>query len=310
MKKVLFLNILVACIISVSAARSEATEQYGTFFIGAKAWGAMWNSGFLKASTKAIRYTALEALAAGLPFGIIAYGSQHIDYPGMGVLGGPVLGYQTPGKKWSFSLSVMWFSYFQQSAYSRMIIVSTQPRFFYPPIKLNNDIKSERNEVDFAISYSINEYLKIFLGYKFQRMIMETYMPSYNPFKLLQLLNIVPDKIDDLLHNVSPGLGVSVPLGQYFAFGAQAGALLVIPNDIKKSYSRSTLASWVSWSRQPQLGYGLNGEASFSADIGKCFIVQLGYRIQVYWTNYSVQFHKYRGVDIFHGIVLSTVFYF
>ncbi len=136
-KSILILLLLIAFPIYLNA---------GTFMFGVKSWYAQWDSGLGK-TLGGYFHDYLEA--SGTP-------NTTTIKPGNGYLAGPLIGYQTEDRKISFSAAAMVFSSFSQ-----------ETEFKVSGDSADLQLNLERKDLDFSMSYSLTDYLKIFFGYKF-----------------------------------------------------------------------------------------------------------------------------------------------
>ena len=273
--------IFIPALISVLFMTAElaATEKHGTFIIGGKAWAALWDSAINRLQKKDIQKHSLWQ-SLFLP----VYNSYSIKGPGIGIMGGPLIGYQTPDNKWNFSLAFMWFSYFETSAKNETYLFLPN---LVPSADNNKTIKFkfDRREVDFKPSYSIDRYWKVFLGYKFQ---WSKIKGSSN----VEMIN----------HSIAPGAGFYYPLGQYFILGIQAIVLCIIPQQSKHRYSPFELMA----KSADKVNLGITGEVTLATIIAEHLVIQIGYRAQIQWVDLigsTIQMHTF---DFFHGITLTV----
>jgi hypothetical protein len=126
-----------ACCVALAAGllimAAPATSQAGTYIVGAKVWGAAWDSWMGKyMEEKNSNVNSAET--------------------GYGVMAGPVLGYQSEDGKWAFSGAFMALSKFNQD-------IKT------PGGDAERDLN--RGDLDLALSYSFLGNFKAFAGYKY-----------------------------------------------------------------------------------------------------------------------------------------------
>ncbi len=254
---------LLACsLVILLCGASHATEKHGTFIIGVKTWGALWHSPWNTVLNSELRDCYLTA-------NVTSFGQTllrgHVEYQNaLGYLAGPVLGYQTPDKKVSFSFAFMWLSNFS-SLYSETGIVKWWS--YLIPYSTKTALQYSRREIDFAVSFAVHDYVKIFAGYKYQSSLKKAEM-------WVTFFNVKFD--DDIMtHIPTAGLAVSYPLSDMFAIGLQAGALYLIPK---------TTDPTIHTFKQ---NAGFNLEPSISALIKDHLILQLGYRYQMYWLSFE-----------------------
>jgi hypothetical protein len=128
MKRIFFCIVFIPLIIVFNTTSLRA----GTVLIGVKFWYAFWDSSTAKCFEEAIaRKTA-------------AYDPEVEAQTGKGYLAGPVLGYQTDNRLWSFSIALMLLNSFSEEIkYFHNIPSRTE---------IPCDVELDRREVDTAIS--------------------------------------------------------------------------------------------------------------------------------------------------------------
>ncbi len=255
-----------------------ATSPAGTYFFGTKGWYTTWDSGILDWLEKDI---AISFRENRLDF------SAHKD-PGTGYLAGELLGYQTDDAKWSFSLALMMVSSFEQDWHGSA-----------GTMELSGDVRLKRYDFDLAVNYTLNKYLKIYGGYKYQDMDLDFILS----FETMMGAQTDIFRVDSQAHIPTIGLGAVYPLQKRIVVGGQAGLLYAIIDMKLKTSGADSENIW------PHPGLGFNTEANVTYMPWKNLIFQLGYRYQAFTT-------KARGpgredittsYDITYGPTLSLV---
>ncbi len=256
----------------------------GTFYTGVKYWQATWDSAILDWFEKDIAETYRENRLILV---------SHKD-PGDGYLAGPLFGYQTDNRKWSFSFSPMIFSSFTQEW-------EGSPG----PVDLHNTIDLKRKDFDFAASYTINKYLKGYVGYKYQDMKMD-----------FNLNFVVPNttfsqdfhyEVESQVHIPTAGLAGVYQISDHFVTGLQAGVLYAIPSLTMKESSLG-----IDQDVKPWPGLGFNTEATLTYQPFQALLLQGGYRYQVFEMEARApgRTDTTRSYDVTHGWTLSAIYVF
>jgi len=262
----------------------------GTFYTGVKWWQASWDSAILdwfeKDIGQSFRENRLQLVS-------------HKD-PGKGYLAGPILGYQTDDRQWSFSFSPMIVSDFSQDWQGSPGIV-----------KLRNTVNLKRRDLDLSASYTINKYLKGYLGYKYQDMKMDMNITfvvpmnnNPNPPTLSQDFHYV---VESTVHIPTAGLAGVYQISDHLATGLQAGVLYAIPTLKLKESSLG-----VDQDVNPWPGLGFNTEATLTYQPLQNLLVQGGYRYQVFKMEARApgRTETTKSYDVTHGLTVSAIYVF
>ena len=228
------------------------TAAAGTYFLGVKGWFATWDSGILD--------WLEEDIATTFTQNRLVFDADRD--PGDGYLVGPLLGYQTDDGKWSFSLALMVFSDFEQDWGGNA-----------GAMMLTGDAELERHDIDFVVNYTLSKYLKIYAGYKYQDSELDFTLTFTPPLGMQQTDKF---KVDFEAHIPTIGLGAVYPLNDRLVIGGQAGLLYAIMDMKIKNPGGDTDNIW------PQPGLGFNTEANITYMPWQGFLIQLGYRYQVF----------------------------
>lgn len=287
MKRTFTLLIICTFILCFSSTKIEANEESGTFILGVKFWYAGWDSSAMGDVKQGV-YNGLDS-GMKTTFGGGTVTTQTGDNSaalGNGWLTGPMIGYQTPGGKWSFSFAFMWWSNFSQkmkTTYNTLVDpldpFTTGLGDTNYTIPADIDIELKRKEIDFAVSYSLTQDFKLFAGYKYSKikvnvsgsidLIHESGIPEANSELTVDTIS------QQVAHYMSIGGGYFYPLLQSLIFGTQAGLLL----GTGKSSSEDRVNIAQSESNWETL-VGFNTEINISKFLTKHFVFQVGFRYQ------------------------------
>ncbi len=278
MKKFLVSSFILVLYLTLWPTISNA----GTFMVGAKGWYASWDSAILDWFE--------QDIAIGFRENRLTLTAD--SDPGEGYLAGPLFGYQTSDGKWSFSFAPMVFSSFSQDWHGTA-----------GSMVLTSDVDLERKDFDLAASYTLTKYLKVFFGYKFQDMDLD-FTLSYDTLVGPQTFRY---KVESMVHIPTVGVGGVYPLSEKFVTGLQLGVLYAIPELNLIKIDTGEVEDIEPW---PSLGF--NGEATATYQLFESFIVQLGYRYQVFTLEARGpgRVEKTKSYDITHGAILSAVYVF
>ena len=205
MKRVMKENMNIIVLVTALFLLAPVSAQGGTYYTGVKYWHATWDSAILDWFEKDIAETYRENRLILV---------SHKD-PGDGYLAGPLFGYQTDDRKWSFSFSPMVFSSFSQEWEGSNGFIN-----------LANSIVLERKDFDFAASSTINKYLKWYVGYKYQDMKMDfnlTYVVPGTNFS-----HVFHYEVESKVHIPTVGLAGVYQITDHFVVGLQAGVLFSV----------------------------------------------------------------------------------
>lgn len=247
-KHILIFFITGTLVLAVSPFKSYA----GTVFVGAKAWYAEWDSGILDWLENDI----------GISFSQNRLSFKAERDVGDGYLVGPMIGYQTDDRKWSFSFAPMIVSDFSQDWDGSAGAMT-----------ISGDVELERQDYDLAATYSLSDYFKVFAGYKFQDMEMNFNL-TYNSGLGGQTDTF---DVEAQAHIPTFGAGVAYPVHKKVVIGGQAGVMYPML-DMKITNENDETDDIIPHSR---LGY--NTEATITFMPVDQFIIQAGYRYQE-WT--------------------------
>ncbi len=285
MKNTIYL--LVVCLFLTLSTTSNA----GTIMLGAKVWQSWWDSAVGDHTAEAADASLEELFAEG------GYLADFRSDPkqGDGILGGPMLSYQTDDGLWSMSLAWMGFGSFSQDT----DLIATVDGIDYAA-EYNLDL--DRSEIDFAISRKVSERFKVFFGYKHQNLEYEYDVSDAGG-------SIPVYKAEATMSMSSVGVAYVHPLFDQLYIGVQGGLLLVTGT---MGYEE------MLWPGEGYGGYtnfdttvGYNGELSLTYMITKKIMLQGGYRLQ------SIQLkadfangESLDDTDTVHGFFLSSLIRF
>ena len=169
---------------------------------------------------------------------------------------------------------------------------------------MKNDLDLKRTDIDIALSYSLNKYVRVFCGYKYQDMEID-FKLSYDT-----LMGYIENKykIESTVHIPTIGTGFVYPVSDKLALSTQLGLLYSIPtlemtdNDGKKH------DIWTEGT------FGFNGEFTLNYQPYDSLIFQLGYRYQYFRLDAKALDDRYSGKtesdDITYGPTVSAVWVF
>lgn len=299
----------------------QAIDNAGTFYLGVKAWGALWDSPYIKVFARELERTeVLLNIGTNSPLADNALWRYRTTYvTGRGYLAGPIASYQTPDRRWTISVAVMWLNYFT-AEYREKLLGDTKlaSQRIFTPLSTSTRVKLQRNEVDSAVSAALNDYVKLFAGYKYQR---STARATMNLVTSLYRGNYLIQ-----VHLPTAGVALSYPVTRVLALSLQAGFLYSFP-ELRETGFKSVDRVYAS--------PGMNAEGGFTIMPVSHFIIQIGYRAQLYEfrmrksnaaaTTIALQQYPYtaailpvsvgykplfRELDLFHGLTMAVVAYF
>jgi hypothetical protein len=231
--------------------------EAGTFMVGAKGWyHTTWDSAPL----------AIFAKQISAEFGLTDYEAVS----GSGYMAGPILGYQTDNGKLSFSFAPMIISHFSQDVYGESMDWGMK-------------VDVSRIDLDFAAACSLFKYLKVFAGFKYQKI-------EYD-LELTQGGDLDGIDFDYWVYIPSAGIGLVYPFNNSIMAGIQAGAGIAIFKDIEVENSLA-----------------FNLEASVTITPFENAFIQFGYRYQQY--TMEVEDSNLKATDRTYGPTFTVVYTF
>jgi len=248
---------ILAVILAVPLTHAHA----GTFMVGAKYWYAQWDSAVLDWFEKDIG-VGFKALGVTL--------NSDID-TGTGYMAGPVFGYQTDDKSWSFSFAPMVLSSFSQDWKGTA-----------GTMNLKTDIDTTRRDYDLAATYSLSqykeklsflEYCRVYAGFKYQTVEYDLKL-KYNT----EMGDVMYDyKLDAKVSMPTIGAGVVYPVFDKLVLGLQGGVGLALIDLKMKDPDK------VTFDIAPEYSYLFTTEGSVNFLPMKNLILQLGLRYQEWY---------------------------
>ncbi|UCD32070.1 MAG: hypothetical protein JSV38_15135 [Desulfobacterales bacterium] len=277
MKKLWILGVVFAWSMIFCPVASGA----GSWMAGVKGWYASWDSAVLDWFEK--------DLAAG--FRENGIDLQADSDPGDGYLIGPLVSYQTEGGKWSFSAALMGISDFSQDWDGSA-----------PGMNVDASLDLERLDFDFAANYTLHKYVKVFVGFKYQK----TEMDFTLRYDTLMTRRVFDYKLDADAYMPTAGVGLAYPIHEKFALGLQLGILYA---DIDLKITDEEGETFDIW---PRSTFGFNGEVTINYQAMDNLIVQLGYRYQIWQleARRPQTLEKIVSDDVTHGVTGLVVYLF
>jgi len=246
-KKIWMLAVVFAC----SMIFCPIAFGAGSWMVGLKGWYASWDSAVLDWFE--------QDLAAG--FRENGINLQADSDPGEGYLIGPVVSYQKEGSKWSFSAAFMGISDFSQDWNGSA-----------PGMNIDSNLDLERYDFDFAANYTVHQYVKVFFGLKYQK----TEMDFTLRYDTLMGPRVFDYKLEADTYMPTAGVGLAYPINEKFALGLQLGVLYT---DIDLEITDEEGVTFDIW---PKSTWGFNGEITLNYQPTNHWILQLGYRYQIW----------------------------
>lgn len=248
---------ILAVILTVPLTHAHA----GTFMVGAKYWYAQWDSAVLDWFEKDIG-VGFKALGVTL--------NSDID-TGTGYMAGPVFGYQTDDKSWSFSFAPMVLSSFSQDWKGTA-----------GTMNLKTDIDTTRRDYDLAATFSLSpykeklsflEYCRVYAGFKYQTVEYDLKL-KYNT----EMGDVMYDyKLDAKVSMPTIGAGVVYPVFDKIVLGLQGGVGLALIELNMKDPDK------VTFDIDPTYSYLFTTEGSVNFLPMNNLILQLGLRYQEWY---------------------------
>jgi hypothetical protein len=277
---------ILAVILTVPLTHAHA----GTFMVGAKYWYAQWDSAVLDWFEKDIG-VGFKALGVTL--------NSDID-TGTGYMAGPVFGYQTDDKSWSFSFAPMVLSSFSQDWKGTA-----------GTMNLKTDIDTTRRDYDLAATFSLSqykeklsflEYCRVYAGFKYQTVEYDLKL-KYNT----EMGDVMYDyKLDAKVSMPTIGAGVVYPVFDKLVLGLQGGVGLALIDLEMKDPDK------VTFDIDPEYSYLFNTEGSVSFLPMNNLILQLGLRYQEWYlkARSPQRWDKTESRDTTFGPTLTVVYTF
>ena len=276
-KKFWILSVVFAWTMAFCPVASEA----GSWMIGVKGWYATWDSAVLDWFE--------QDLAAG--FRENGIDLQADSDPGDGYLIGPVVSYQKEGSKWSFSGAFMGISDFSQDWDGSA-----------PGMDIDSSLDLDRFDFDLAANYTLHKYVKVFVGFKYQK----TEMDFTLRYDTLMAQRVFDYKLEADTYMPTAGIGLAYPIHEKFALGLQLGVLYA---DIDLEITDEEGDTFDIW---PQSTWGFNGEVTLSYQPKEDLILQIGYRYQIWQleARRPQSLEEIVSDDITHGVTGLVVYLF
>jgi len=252
---------------------ASTVTQAGTVMLGVKGWYAQWDSAFDKAIA--------ESFVQGLNDANPGDNWSSTAKPGSGFLAGPMLGYLTDDKDWSFSAAFMVLSSFK---------TSTDWEESTTPLAITTKTEMNRKDVDISISRVLNEYFKVYAGYKYITAKYKTEL-SGSPWFEVEMKNSIP----------TAGIAVATSIAEGLVAGVQGGVMYVMPEYKFEGEKVKTKDS-----------VGLNIEPNLSYLATDNFMLQVGVRYQIYSVKFDDPANGWTGSknDQFLGLTLAGIYLF
>lgn len=284
------------CLLAVLLALHPAKAKAGTYFVGLKSWyETTWDSALLDIYDQNIN--------DDLP-SIGFYDVESDTYVGTGYLAGPLFGYQTNDKLWSFSFAPMVVSDFSQEIRGAALYDIDIGSIFgfpglYMPVTASTKtvVDVTRRDYDLAVSYSLSQfkenysffkYCKAYLGLKYQEIDYDFHLTT-KVGNLSPLTDTV--SFDYQVYVPTLGGGFVYPFTEEIVGGIQVGL---------------GMAHFEGIDVDDSIAYTF--EASINISPAESVIVQIGYRYQ----QFSYDLHtndgrNFSAVDKTRGPTLSLV---
>mgnify|MGYP006281525405 CR=1 FL=1 len=252
---------ILVLIFSVLFLYCAGAVYAGTLMVGAKGWYTYHDS-FMN------EYVAERTEESLIDGGLTSASSS--TEAGNGTLLGGVVGYQADDQNWAVSMAFLFYSKFSNS------IETNGTSGGLPVVDVKFDIDEERQDYDFAVTYSLSDYLKVFGGVKY--MFLKYTMDELIDYNQVYLPATPDERYQVVVKSQyilpTAGIGLSYPLNPNLVVGIQAGLLYVWG----EYETRFEMGNTETGELDPALGY--NAEASITIVIGQSILLQAGLRIQ------------------------------
>ena len=306
-KRTMMIGFLAFTLLHASGSYVRA----GDLMVGAKVWYTQWDSAVVRMAD-----SAFKQWVAGYAedHSATSYTADSEIDKGKGVLLGPVFSYTPDDSSWTLSLAGMFSIDYEQDLTEESTIVIPPNTF---DLKMDSTAKLERWEIDAVISRAISNHFKVFIGYKFQRYYLDLDQD------VKQYINGVPlspfnrvFEFQNIVHMPTVGIGAVVPFSDKLSAGVNLGVGYMIPT-LNFSTSETLNTTEDSGNINAENSWCHYGDINLSYMVFKGFILQLGYKYQVFTLKTSgsfevsgqtVDFGEER--DIFHGVTLAGIVIF
>ena len=251
-----------------------------TWFIGTKGWYTAWDSGILNWMEKDLA---------------ISFANNRLTFEsnkdlGSGFLAGPLIGFQSPNTKWSFSFAPMILSDFTQSWDG-----------LAGSMDLNGNANLSRMDFDFAVNYRLSNFFKLYAGYKLMisQLIFDLSYDSMGAQSFQYLVKLYA-------HIPTLGIGAILPLSDKFVLSGQAGVLYSIFSMTLENENGEVEDIW------PHAGLGVSGEINMTFQPWRGVMFQLGYRYQMFTLPARApgRLDKTLSYDFSYGVVATVLYAF
>jgi hypothetical protein len=169
----------------------------------------------------------------------------------------------------------------------------------------DTSIALKREEIDLALTRNLTENIKMFAGYKVQNYVInvDTKIQMVDPAGLILGDERIKFDMQNTIQMPAIGLGVIYPLTQKFASSMNIGVGYVIPT-VKTNVDGKV----TNIETDKSLSYF--GDINVSLLMGTSFIMQVGYKMQIY--NLKIKEEGWGGSsrDTFQGFTLAAIMLF
>lgn len=275
------IRLMLGVILALAFLCYPTISEAGTFMIGVKSWHTTWESSVLDWFEK-------DLIADFASTGRKLNTSKD---DGSGYLAGPLMSYQADNGKWSVSFAPMIISSFKQGWEGKTSGMS-----------MDSDVNLDRVDYDIAVSYTQNEYIRLFLGYKYQDIEID-FTLSYTT-----MMGSITNKykLESEVHIPTIGASFVYPVHEKVVLGSQLGLLYSVPNLKMTDSDGTTYDIW------PRATFGFNGEFIINYQPLDKLIIQMGYRYQYFRLDarQPQTWEKTESDDISHGPTFSAIWVF
>ncbi len=285
---------ILVLILSVLFVYYAGAVYAGTLMVGAKGWYTYHDSFMSDHLTDRTE----QAILTSSPALSVSSSSES----GNGTLLGGILGYQTDNQAWAFSFAFMVFSKFSNS------VETNGTGGGLPVVDVSYDIDEERRDYDFAITYSLTDYMKVFAGGKYMSLKYSIdQFVDFNQAASPPLPPLPADYGEEIVIEATYilptlGIGFSYPLNPHFIVGLQVG-LLYVTGDYSTKYE-----SGDSESGDFDPSYGYNVEAGITLVFGQKVLLQSSLRRQSFKLKSSNDEGDIDGQDTNTGLTFALIY--
>ncbi len=284
MKRILFTLLAISTLLIISSINSFA----GTLHIGARGFYTFWDSGIAKMNAQIVENQIQKEMTQAeiniANFG--GAGGLTVDDPtSSGYVLGPVIGYTTTDKKWSFKGDFMFLGQYTTDIGANVAVTANLPIIGTTTqnLPISSELAIEHTEINLEARRKLTDLFSVFAGYRYPSYTSQIEADYSLSVVAATISSDIDFKLNADMHMLFAGVGIEKSFNSVLSLKANLGAGLPVAGSVEQDLKvSSNFFNEDISSDGGEIKMALLGFADIAIDfkVSKSVILQLGYQFR------------------------------